>query len=166
MISFNSAHAVNEKDFIEIESLIDNVLPPELKDFFTKASGSRPYPNIFYFVQNGKKDGSAFDSVPFITPATKKDKTSTLSWNIKNIQQSQNRYPKRSILIGDDPYGNAILYYFAGPNQGQVWFWDHEMEEDFENVDPQTVPEIYPNMALIANSLHDFLDNLEEPEEV
>ena len=165
-ISFDFALPVINKDLEAIELLIELPLPAELKDFYSKASGSRPYPNEFAFDLNGVSDRSQLDFVYYVSNPSGKDKTLSLSYQIETVQQSGNRFPKQCIPIGRDPGGNKILYYYSGKNKGQVWFWDHDTEVDYENEDPDKLPDVFPNMTLVSRSLDDFLENLNEPDDV
>ena len=55
--------------------------------------------------------------------------------------------------IARDPGGNQILLAFAGPNEGKVYFWDHEEEPAMPN---------YSNCHLIADSFREFIEGLHD----
>jgi hypothetical protein len=71
---------------------------------------------------------------------------------------SRGRMPPNIIPIGSDPGGNQICISVSGPDQGHVYFWDHEKEADpDDNEEPG-----YDNLYFVAHSFSDFLNGLFE----
>jgi hypothetical protein len=66
------------------------------------------------------------------------------------------RVPADLLPIGRDPGGNLICISITGPNQGKIYFWDHEEEVE------EGQPPGYDNVYFVAGSLPALLASLTE----
>jgi hypothetical protein len=62
------------------------------------------------------------------------------------------RIPRDTVPIAEDIAGNLICIGVFGRSKGNVFFWDHEFENDREG---------YDNLAIVARSFTQFVDLLQ-----
>lgn len=152
----------NEKQLLQMETLIGAKLPQDYREFLLKNNGATP-----------KTDENEFDYVGFpiewsgqswadryraamLDALYSLDRNAPLPWwdAYEDFSKSQ-RIPHDTIPIGLDPGSNQILLGISGANRGKVFFW--AMDQAPIDDDAQAT---HDNVGLIANSFNEFVKNL------
>ncbi|MFG0241818.1 MAG: SMI1/KNR4 family protein [Phycisphaerales bacterium JB054] len=131
----------------EFEQSTGVTIPPEFVELMSgPANGARPTPQDTFDVPTRRNNES--DSVGRFLTLTAVDgrEASTLADAFDTLK---GRIPDETIPIATCGCGDELLLYWTGPQQGQIWIWDHEDEGQ-------------DNLYFVANSLHEFLDALYE----
>lgn len=121
-------------------------LPEEYKAFLLKSNGGSPVPNVFQVPGFHYKDAV----LDFFYGIHNREEIFQLD---KACDVYAGRIPADLIPIADDPFGNVICLGWKGKRRGKIYFWDHENEGDEQD---------YGNVHLVASSLAEFLDTLQE----
>ncbi|MEP3278567.1 MAG: SMI1/KNR4 family protein [Stappiaceae bacterium] len=142
-----SNQPVDNGDLLKFEKSIGIELPEKYREFLSTYNGGQPDPNAFLY--KDKSQGSLVDYFLGLDVAGR-----------ANLERYYHRYkdriPGRFIPIAYDPGGNLIVIGTAGETNGQIFFWDHEMEAE-EDEQPDM-----SNMHLVADSFEEFLAELYE----
>lgn len=144
---FDSHDKIYLEDINKLESKNNINLPNKFKDFLLKWNGGTPEPSLFKI---SDEEGSSVMNYFYSIGDTYYDIEDYL--DIYDL-----RLPNGFIAIGDDPGGNAILVGTKEPYYDQIYFWDHEEEQDEPNMS---------NMYFLANDIWEFLDSLYEDTEM
>jgi len=134
----------------EFEQSTGVTIPPEFVELMSgPANGARPTPQDTFNVPTRRNNEE--DSVSeFLTLSV--DGGREVSSLAQSYDTLKGRTPDQTIPIAACGCGDTVLLYWTGPQQGQVWIWDHEDEGQ-------------DNIYFVANSLTEFLDSLyEHPE--
>jgi hypothetical protein len=76
-----------------------------------------------------------------------------LRWNLNTYE---GRVPRELLPIANDPGGNLVLLGIRGENEGRLFFWDHENEQQ-----PGPDGNVgYGNICLVASDLDAFMNSL------
>jgi cell wall assembly regulator SMI1 len=138
-----SGPPLGEADIAAFERKMKVALPRPYRQWLLMHNGGVPQPaKLRYKSESGPyTDGE----ITFFSSLL------DLEADITQFKVWANRLPEDLISIGSDPFGNWICIATHGPNQGKVYFWDHEEEQD----EPT-----YDNCHLIADSFTELLDVL------
>lgn len=130
------------------------LLPVEYKEFLLKSNGGMPTADVFD-IPGFHGQGSSLNSFYGIHDGPEHHQLDHA------YQVHRERIPADLIPIAYDAFGNEICIGWKGKRRGKIYFWDHEDELDENGLSRQD----YRNVFLVANSLQEFLDNLEELED-
>jgi hypothetical protein len=136
---FGKLRAIELSDFEKTNNI---ELPEDYKSFLSEHNGGEPYPNknvepptvVTYIL--GMHNGEYYASL------------------YKHINVFKNRLPLSTFPIATDPFGNLFIMSLHPDNYGQVYFWDHEGEPEFQDGN------YTDNCSFVAYSFSEFLDNL------
>lgn len=149
---FEPEQPITLADIEEIEALVGLFLPTEYKEHLLRFNGGRCEPNIFFFNEGERINASSIHWFYAINPPEYYDlKDSILGYKIE-----QNRMPKNIVPIACDPGGNAICISCGEKDYGFIYFWDHELEIDYDEEDDDN----YSNLYFLASSFKEFIDGL------
>ncbi|AIC93163.1 SMI1/KNR4 family protein [Shouchella lehensis] len=113
-------------------------LPDSYRRFMLKWNGGWPTPNLFLvFQKQGTSVLNEFASLDDLEDL---------------LDIYEDRLPKGFIPIGDDPGGNVICLATLSPENGSLFFWDHEEETDD--------PNLRTNVYHLSDSIDEFLEKL------
>ncbi len=119
--------SVSNKLIIELEKEFGS-LPKDYLSFLKEHDGAKPESNVFKLSKNNTSSVEKF----------------ILSDNIIQRRDSVQGFPSNMLPIADDACGNI---FYINPNNGNVYFWDHEIESDG---------------IKITSSFSEFLDKLQK----
>lgn len=141
--------ATNEAAIRALEAQIGYPLPSSYRDFLLRFNGGEPTNTLFETSGDQPYAGS---SIRYFFSICEQ---STFSLAHKYaVYSSAGRIDKRMLPIAGDSGGNLVLLALAGSSQGQVFFWDHDLEG---LVEPSDSPE---HLAHLADSFLSFCDLL------
>lgn len=141
--------AINEADISATENSLNFKLPETYRKFLLKYNGGRPVPDSFKF--KNKTHGSSVDWFLGID----ENESNNL---IEYLKIYKNRIPHNFFPIASDPGDNLICISVGGSDDGKIYFWDYEREDDSADT-----PD-YSNVILIADTFDEFINNLYEIE--
>jgi hypothetical protein len=133
------------KDYLAIEMRIGFTLSDDVKDFFAQVSGGIPEHCLFSY----GSDGSGSSLIQFFFAISGCSKDNDLLLDTLNL--ISDRLPDGALPIAEEPGGNIVVVYLAGPRIGEVWFWEHDR---FEGEDC---------LQFIAKDLDSFVSSLTIP---
>lgn len=125
------------------ESEIGIVLPWQYRQFLLRFNGGHPTPCEFGFRQGayGRSMVSEFWAIH--------EGPSSLKWRFDTYKIVEKRMADDLMPIAGDPFGNQICLGISGIRSGQVFFWNHDDEDEPER-----------NVHLSAPSFEEFLAGL------
>jgi cell wall assembly regulator SMI1 len=128
-------------------------LPEDYKRFLLAHNGGRPRPDAFRITWKGQPfaPGWRVSAVGDFHAIYEGDAVNLLV----DARKFKDRIPKEMLPVATDPGSNLVLLGLAGANRGKVFFWIHELEEEFDE-------RSFDNLGLLANSFDEFLDSLFE----
>lgn len=142
---------INEQDIIELENYLECTFPDDYKSFLLKYNGGEPDKTLIYF----GNEGGIIDVFLGI------NKEYCYSIKRKN-NMFIGRVPSNTIAIASDPGGNLFLISIRGDDYGQIYFWDHEFEVDWNSGQEAD----YSNLTFVAKSFTDLINNLRDISEL
>ena len=123
-------------------------LPEDYRQFLLKHNGGAPAPmNTIDFEKEGRPTSS---DVQFIYGIHDGEYWASLEWHLKNLE---GRIVAEGLPVAGDSAGNQYVLITRGEQEGQIYFWDHELETD---------PPSYQNMSYVAASFAEFTEKLYE----
>ncbi|MGE3801054.1 MAG: SMI1/KNR4 family protein [Candidatus Kapaibacterium sp.] len=128
------------------------LLPDPYTRHLLSYNGGHPIPDIFPFVDKGKKTNSRIQIFFAIGTGEYDD----LYEAIQVLKIDEKRMPSHIIPIAEDPFGNMVTISAADWDYGKIYFWDHEREVDYRRSNDLD----YSNLYLISNSLQSLLEEL------
>lgn len=142
----DSKTPLSNSEIVEFEDEMGIVLPTQYRQFLLKFNGGHPTPCEFGFRRGayGRSMVSEFWAIH--------EGPSSLKWQFDAFKTREKRIADDLMSIACDPSGNQICLGINGNRNGQVFFWDHEEENDEDE------PE--HNVYLIAPSFDEFLNGL------
>lgn len=123
-------------------------IPEEYRQFLLKYNGGRPKPDVFPIHNNPVGDKGIMSNF-FSVNESDYDSLQKI-WKI-----FKDRIPSGYLPIAHDVGGNLLCMKLSGDDNGSIYFWDHEMELEYEN--PNDIP-----MYFVASSLNELLNRLTE----
>lgn len=139
-----SKKKINQTDVENLENKIGFKLPLDYVNFILENNGGTPTKVFFDFIEDGSTSQSV---VHLFLPIGEQYKENVL--NTYQFFLNENSLPKGIIPIGRDPYGNLICLSLLESQYNQIFFWDHELEDE-------------KNLFFISHSFESFLNNLKE----
>src|SRR5260221_2771351 len=140
--------SINNFQIEEIEKQLGFDFPESYKNHLIKFNGGRCTPNIYNFLENGKKTESCVDWFLAIHDGP----YNNLKKYISMYKTEHKRMPNHIFPIAHDPGGNLICISCGKLDYEHVFFWDHENEVDYSTQDDQD----YGNLYLIARNFNLF----------
>lgn len=131
---------IKELEDFEIENNIK--IPGDYKQFLLENNGGRPIPNL---------NTQPSTNVAYILGMHNGDYFASL---YKHIEMFKKRIPFSTFPIATDYFGNLFLLTIHPESYGQVYFWDHEGEPEFQDGN------YILNCSFVAYSFSEFLQNL------
>ena len=132
-----------EVDIKDFEQSAGVIFPVDFRTFLSKHNGMVPTKTDFDFLGIDGEESSLIQS--FIPIG------SVYSENIKLDYEyllKEERIPVGYVPIAYDPFGNFICISLLKSNYGEIWFWDHELEDE------------ETNLFYVSKTFTDFLDSL------
>lgn len=136
----------------EIEKSVELTLPGDYVEHILKYNGGKCKPSVFSFVENGTLTESNVDWFLAVYDGEYDNLETYLMWY--KIQEK--RMPLHMFPIAHDPGGNLICISCGANDYGQVYFWDHEQEVNYDLYADNN----YSNLYRIAPSFGEFLSGL------
>jgi len=134
-----------DSEIQQFEQRIGSTLPADYRNFLIANNGGRPNPSAFSFTTcQGKHEDSSVHYFFGIHDGR------IGSLEGKAVLRGQ-RIPTDFLPIATDAFGNLILIGLGSQNQGKVYFWDHEQEEDEPSL--RNISEIAETFAGFVNAL-------------
>jgi hypothetical protein len=143
-----SETGATEADIQQLENDLGHRLPEDYRRFLAQINGGRPERISFPIQTSGEATNSVVD---WLLTLNAKERNYTIT---KFRRAYVDRIPTGVIPIGCDPFGNLILLGTMGKDFGNVYFWDHELE----NMDEPT----WENISFVAKSFTDFEQSLQK----
>ncbi|MDB6153559.1 MAG: putative glucan synthasis protein [Chthoniobacteraceae bacterium] len=135
----------DDAEIAAFENTIEGTLPVDYKLFLKSDNGGRPRERLFRLAtRNGGSEEGLIDY--FFALHAGRIGSLKRTWASYNDQ-----LPAGHLPIAADSFGNLIVLKLGGPKPGQVYFWDHEGEED----SPAGA-----NLSPIAGSFAEFIVSL------
>ena len=138
----------------DFERRIGIQLPDDYRSFLEQYNGGCPEPEVFHMRWHDQDLARrfAYDMVDFLYGI---DRGSPHDLFI-NWQCFQDRVPKDTIPIGNDPGPNMILLGVSGARRGHVLFWvSGEEVQEGEEPDDRNVGFVAPSFTAFLDSLTD-----------
>lgn len=136
----DSRPPTTETAVAKLEKQLKHPLPPDYRAFLLAHNGGVPDPPTFA-LPGERKPTQVLNS--FLALGGEPD-VDDLSEFLKTYRR---RLPAGFLPVAYDAFGNLIIIALAGGKRGQVYFWDHEREQDG---DP---------LRLVAGDWKSFLDS-------
>lgn len=142
------AGPITENTLAAFEQRAGFPLPRAYREWLLQHNGGKPTPSKFRYKH---ETGPYTDGQVSAFLAIHASAVSGLGVAVAHYKLWDARLPAELVPIAEDAFGNLIVMSNAGPNEGKVYFWDHEEETD---------PPTYDNCHLLADSFEEFLNNL------
>ena len=138
----------------DIEKFIGLNFPKEYKSHLLQNNGGQCSPNTFMFNESGSWTESCVDWFLAICDG----EYDNLKEYIKTYKVDAKRLPIHILPIAHDPGGNLICISCGKQDEGQIYFWNHEQEVDYNLSDDTD----YTNLYFVANSFNEFIVGLRD----
>lgn len=138
----NSYGKLPEIELEDFEKENDIKLPEDYRMFLLEYNGGVPQPNI---------NRQPRTSVSYIFGMHNGEYYASL---YKHIDIFKGRLPFSTFPIASDPFGNLFIMSVHPESFGQIYFWDHEGEPEFQDGNNTE------NCSFVAYSFSEFLGNL------
>lgn len=144
ILNSNQFGKLNIESLEQFETSNEIVFPDDYKSFLIEHNGGIPSFNIVPSVKTDVQVLFGMHSGPY--------------WAnfFDHVDMYQDRIPSWYIPIGRDSGGNLFIMSLWKGNHGLVAFWRHEDEAK----DHQNANEYFENVTFIADSFHQFLNQL------
>lgn len=139
--------------FDYFRDMLTNDLPKEYVDFLMKYNGGYVEDAVSVYHNNGEQKF-------LVTSLFGLGLESNLDL-LNQLEIYKERVPLNCIPIARDAGGNIVCLNLSSDRYGNVYFWNHEKESDFE-LGKMTVNDLY----FIANSFTEFFNTLEQDKAV
>ena len=130
------------------EELLETRLPEDYRDFLLTNNGGRPRVSGFRIADGEQTSDEMLDYFLGIAPGEPDD-------IVAFLERYSDRLAPDLLPIAYDPFGNLICLGLSEPFEGQVLFWDHELE-------PEEDDDEYSNVTLVASDFKLFLESFFE----
>lgn len=127
-------------------------IPTDYINHLLVYNGGECTPNIFMFYQDGKRTRSQVDWFLAIYDG----ESDNLIDYIQTFKVDEKRMPVHMLPIAHDPLGNLICISCGHRDVGNIYFWDHEREVDYNKEGDEN----YSNLYLVAENFKTFLEGL------
>ena len=159
--------SLDDTEIEQLESRLERSLPEEYK-FFLKRYGVSTFEDSVGFIPLVKlpphisNDRKGYFDYFYGSAEADYDVTLTLQ---RNLTTYAGRVPENIIPIGSDIGGNLVCLGIKGDQEGKIYYWDAENEQDQEEYleSRGSLEENWEfhNVYLISNTFKDFLMCLE-----
>lgn len=138
-------------DLKQTENLLGISLPESYRIFLLRHNGGYPRPSDFNIQWSGQEFavGWKVSRVDYFL-AIHDGKSASL---IEDFRRYGDQFPTGTLPIAADPSGNYVLLGLNGGNRGKLFFWIHDLEEEYEQTD-------FGNLGFLANNIDEFLKSL------
>ena len=136
----NSKSAISKDEIKKFEQIIEYKLPEDYTQFLLKYNGGIPKKTDFDYEGIDGEESSVVQL--FLSLGDQH------SENIKqdyNYYLGEGRILEGIVPIAYDPFGNLICLSLVEETYNQIWFWDHELEEEEDN------------LFFVAKTFNDFI---------
>lgn len=116
----HSGPPLDEEGLAALSSRLGVTLPSSYKQFLLEHNRGVPTLGVFEIPEEGRDTVKQFFAVEGERHADLERK----------LRIFEGRLPEHALPIAEDPFGNLLLLFVDGSNQGAVAFWDHEREDD------------------------------------
>jgi hypothetical protein len=158
---------LREEEVNDIENKYHLQLPLEYKTHILRFNGGCCVPSAFNYIDRS----IAYRLITLIKPFFSSSRINyfysigrndiyDLEEALATYKLENKRLPKRILPIAEDPFGNVICISCNGKDKGYVYFWDHEREEKYQEIEDDD--EDVRNLHFIAKSFTLFLSSLFE----
>lgn len=148
-----SKKALTREEWQKLENTLNVKFPNDYRQFMSLHNGGRPKPSDFRITWKNQNIAQGW-KISMVG-----DFFAVYDGGAVNLLHSAKQYidriPNGMIPIANDPSGNLILLGTSDKNNGKVFFWLHDLEEEYDASDIE-------NLGFIANSFSEFIDSLFE----
>lgn len=145
VIAVYNAPLPSEADLDQFERQVGVGLPLEYRRFLKEVNGGEPSENLLW-------DADKERVVNYLFSLTAPESS---NFSIKkNLIVYEGRFPGELICIGSAGGGDLILLSVRGRKIGAIYYWDHNLEAEYEG------GEYWDNIEYISDSLSEFFDML------
>lgn len=138
----NEFGVLSEIELKDFEKANNIKLPDDYREFLLEFNGGIPSPN-----RNGNPD----TIVTYILGMHNGNYYASL---YKHIDMFKNRLPVSTFSIATDAFGNLFILSLHPENHGNIYFWDHEGEPEYQD------GHYIDNCYFVAYSFSAFINNL------
>ncbi|RYZ87165.1 MAG: SMI1/KNR4 family protein [Proteobacteria bacterium] len=151
---------VSDFEISRFEKLIGNKLPADYRYYIKNFRGGFLDGYIGYpMIENERSTSGGIDS---FFGLNSDDRYSLIRYYTMYCIEQKRMMPGM-IPIGQDGGGNYVCLLLSKKDYGKIYFWDHELEVDFD--DPGESEEAFRNLYWIADSFTEFANSLSATEE-
>lgn len=143
LAEFSSPSIATSSAITELESIASGVLPDDYRNFILSTNGGKPNLDSIFVPNHG------WTTIQHFSPLVCRINSITLSHLIKVTYKD--RIPKTHLPIATTPGGSWFLLSLNKENHGNIFFWDHEREDDSLG-----------GLLLTADCFSTFLSSLKE----
>jgi hypothetical protein len=123
-------------------------LPEDYRQFLLKHNGGAPSPmNTIDSEEEGRATSS---DVQFFYGIHNGENWASIEWILECFA---GRIVEEGLPIASDSGGNQYVLITRGEREGQIYFWNHELETDLPS---------YQNMSRVAGNFAEFIEKLYE----
>jgi hypothetical protein len=153
---------LSERDLKNFEECVGTKLPSEYRSFLSEYNGGKAEGNVFDVICHSKEYENT-DSVRVFYAITGTQGGTTL---IEEYAQMRERLPIGILPIAEAECGNMVCISVVRESFGYVYYWDHELENDYDETLFSPLVEIAPDFDTFLRLLNPFsLDDVEIKEE-
>lgn len=146
-----SSSNLTETEINDAEKRWGIKIPILYRNFLLLHNSGYPDPSEFV-IKFPYKDEPEYIAVDWFLGINVSHKTLNIEYTIDTFRD---RIPAGQFPIAKDPGGGVICISTTGPNQGKIYYWDHEFETSNLNNSPEV------NLYYIAENFDEFLSILE-----
>jgi hypothetical protein len=137
-------------DLNTFEGLLETRLPEDYRNFLLSHNGGRPRVGGFRIVAGEETSDETLDYFLGIAPGEPDD-------IVTFLDRYSDRLAPNLLPIAYDAFGNLICLGLSEPFEGQILFWDHELEPEEDDDD-------YSNVTVVADEFRLFLESFFKPQ--
>lgn len=156
----NTLPPASEADIAALETSIGARLPSDYRDFLLMVNGGFISKGVWY--RGANPVGRQIEGGVDLIGGLRRESHYSLVENRADYQSEDDmRIPRDLLWIMGDPFGNAICLGILPPQEGKIYYWNHENE--FHDEDYDGTASTARNLCLLANSFTDFIGILRPP---
>lgn len=160
--SIKSKESSSIDDISAFEKRIGYLLPEDYKEFLLKTNGGS---FDCYKVIDTERFGKTSPEMVDLIYGLNSESYSDLDDKFNTYHIEDKRMPDGLIPIAGDPGGNHFCIALGEGKNGEIYFWDHELEVEFDS--PEQAKNYYENCFFVCGSFSEFLQKIyDAPEDI